>query len=185
MQAPVPNRECDVNAMQVRVEIFGPEWKLCKLCCELFGLYKFVQLFILKLSVHCFRKKKQWSETLVLFNKAICVCESRWSPGFSVCSWHAKKPRKSSLSWIRACCWISSPDFGIRTAGCARVVVWRYPGYSSRVSWFRPRNRGKTKTCWNSEPAPDSACGSNWKEVTQQIRCDLHKLRGFKANALK
>lgn len=84
-------RNTEGALMRVRVDIFGLEWKLCKLCCELFGLYKFVQLFILKLSVHCFRKKKQWSETLILFNKAICVCESRWGPGFSVCSWQARK----------------------------------------------------------------------------------------------
>lgn len=114
------------------------QWVVCQ--------YKFVQLFLLEQSVHCFRKEKQWSETLILFNKATCVWESGWGLGFHVGSWHAGKPKKSHLFPIKTMLLSLQPRFWKRD-DCPRVILGTYPDYSSRIAVL-------TQSClflkWNS-----------------------------------
>lgn len=98
--------------------------------------------------VHCFWKKKQWSETLLCLTKQpVCVSQGEVL-AFELAPGMQGNPRTSNLFQIRGVLPNSSPDFGRKRDDYPGVILYSYPDYSSRVTIQAGKNEMRpTKAC--------------------------------------
>lgn len=117
-----------------------------------------------------------------LTKQPVCVSQGevlafRLVPGMQ------ENPRKTNLSQIRRLLLNYQPWFW-KKYDCPEVILCRHPDYSSHVTIHASKSEMRPRLAQTLKQHNSAYC-FNWKEMTQQVRYNLHKLRRYKINILK